>query len=104
QVNELDEILIQPMLDGVLRSGVAFTADAVSGAPYRVIEWTEGADTTAVTSGKNTRTYYFAKSAKVDVPDEISGVLSLLDELESLLPDQPLDVEFGVTKDGVFLL
>src|SRR5690606_3353477 len=59
QASELDEILIQPMLDGVLRSGVAFTADAVSGAPYRVIEWTDGTDTTAVTSGKNTRTYYF---------------------------------------------
>ena len=104
QASELDEILIQPMLDGVLRSGVAFTADAVSGAPYRVIEWTDGTDTTAVTSGKNTRTYYYAKGAKVNVPDEISGVISLLNELESLIPDQPLDVEFGVTNDGVYLL
>ena len=120
KVNELDEILIQPMLDGVIRSGVAFTADAVSGAPYRVIEWTDGMDTTAVTSGKNTRTYYYAKGAEVKVPKgvevmvpkgvevmvpaEISGVISLLDELETLIPDQPLDVEFGVTNSGIYLL
>src|SRR5690606_1265993 len=30
--------------------------------------------------------------------------IGLLDELESLIPDQALDVEFGITDEGLFLL
>ena len=46
-----DEVLIQPMLTGVLRSGVAFTHDPNTSAPYRVVNWSEGSDTAAVTGG-----------------------------------------------------
>jgi glutamine kinase len=99
-----DEVLVQPMLERVIRSGVAFTADGVSGAPYYVIEWTEGVDTTAVTSGKSTRTFYASKSDQADYPSEISQVVGMLAELEQIFPDQPLDVEFGITQDGLYLL
>jgi phosphoenolpyruvate synthase/pyruvate phosphate dikinase len=102
--DEHDEVLVQPMLDSVQRSGVAFTADAVSVAPYYVIEWTDGEDTTAVTAGKNTRTFYSSKSENSSIPKEISGVYELLAELETLFPDQPLDVEFGISDDQVYLL
>lgn len=105
QADPFDEILVQPMLQNVIRSGVAFTADSVTGAPYRVIEWTDGEDTTAVTSGKNTRTFYTSKSLTHEVPTDLTPVLNLLDELEALVPGHPLDVEFGVTTDGsIYLL
>lgn len=99
-----DEILIQPMLSEVLHSGVAFTADAVSGSPYYVVEWSYGSDTTAVTAGKNTKTFYGSKGVDATYPDEISKVVELLQELETLFPFQPLDVEFGLTSDGLYLL
>ena len=50
-VNGQDEVLIQPMLSQVLRSGVAFSHDPNTCAPYRVINWSEGNDTSTVTSG-----------------------------------------------------
>lgn len=39
-----DEVLVQPMLREVIRSGVAFTHDPNTCAPYRVVNWTEGGD------------------------------------------------------------
>ena len=102
--DEDDEVLIQPMLENVIRSGVAFTADAVSGSPYYVVEWTDGTDTTAVTAGKTTKTCYGSKSHISTFPGEISDVVVLLKELESWFPGQPLDVEFGFTIEGLYLL
>jgi phosphohistidine swiveling domain-containing protein len=99
-----DEILVQPMLRNVISSGVAFTVDAATGSPYRVIEWADGSDTTAVTSGKSTNTYYTVKGSDVALPKSIEGVNELLDELEMLLPNVALDVEFGKNEEGIFLL
>jgi len=104
QPHDNDEVLIQPMLNNVVKSGVAFTADAVSGSPYYVVEWTDGSDTTAVTAGKSTRTFYGSKSGDSKFPDEILSVIELLSELETLFPGQPLDIEFGYTPDGLYLL
>ena len=50
-VNGQDEVLIQPMLSQVLRSGVAFSHDPNTCAPYRVVNWSEGNNTSTVTSG-----------------------------------------------------
>lgn len=103
-VKDGDEVLVQPMLTGVLRSGVAFTADPATAAPYRVIEWTEGSDTAAITGGRSGRTYFRAKKATTEIPAELSGVLKLLEELEALFPERALDVEFAVTAESVVLL
>ncbi|MGE3775203.1 MAG: PEP/pyruvate-binding domain-containing protein [Gammaproteobacteria bacterium] len=55
-----DEVLIQPQLTGAKASGVATSIDPNSGAPYRVISWAAGPDTTLVTAGKSdaVRTWY----------------------------------------------
>ena len=50
--NPDEEILIQPMLKDVACSGVAFTCDIYTGAPYFTINYAWGEDTAAVTSGK----------------------------------------------------
>ena len=55
EVQPGDEVLVQPMLRNVIRSGVAFSHDPHTGAPYRVVNWSEGGDTTLVTSGRGGR-------------------------------------------------
>ena len=52
-----DEILIQPMLAQVVRSGVAFSHDPNICAPYRVVNWSECSDTAFVTSGLGGRVW-----------------------------------------------
>lgn len=98
-----DQILVQPMLEGVIRSGVAFTADGSTGAPYRVIEWVDGTDTTAVTAGADSKTFYYSKNSPFEAPDHLKRILALLDELESTLSVKQLDVEFAETKDDIYL-
>ena len=95
-----DEVLIQPMLQGVVRSGVAFSHDPNTCAPYRIINWSDSADTAAVTGGQSGRTWQSAPGAPVAAPEELKPVMTLLDELAQRFGDTPLDCEFAVTREG----
>ena len=92
-----DEVLIQPMLEAVTRSGVAFSHDPNTCAPYRVITWSEGSDTTIVTGGKGGKTWQQAALSPVPPPNRLAPVISLLKELISIFGEQPVDCEFAVT-------
>ena len=95
-----DEVLIQPMLHNVLRSGVAFSHDPNTCAPYRVVNWSEGSDTTAVTGGMGGRIWQQAAKSSISPPAELSGVVALLEELLTLFSGVPVDCEFAVTLEG----
>lgn len=99
-----DEVLVQPMLAEVSLSGVAFSHDPATGAPYRVINYSRGEDTTIVTGGTGmTRTFVAVPGAPAAGP-EMQGVLALLDELLSLYPGVTLDIEFAVAGGMLYLL
>ncbi len=95
-----DEVLVQPMLQNVVRSGVAFSHDPNTCSPYRVINWQEGPDTTLVTSGMGGQTWQQAAMSPCRPPAELTNVIALLDELLSLFANVPLDCEFAVTEDN----
>lgn len=94
-----DEVLIQPMLRKVVRSGVAFTHDPNTCAPYRVVNWSEGDDTAAVTGGRGGRTWQQAADSPLAPPADLAGVVALLDELLEISGGRPVDCEFAVTQD-----
>ncbi|HEX5393430.1 MAG TPA: PEP-utilizing enzyme [Rhodocyclaceae bacterium] len=95
-----DEILIQPMLVGVVRSGVAFSHDPGTCAPYRVINWSEGNNTAAVTGGEGGFTWQQAALSPLPPPPHLTRVVSLLEELLQIFGDTPLDCEFATTIEG----
>ncbi|MFN8722408.1 MAG: PEP/pyruvate-binding domain-containing protein [Rhodospirillales bacterium] len=100
-----DEVLVQPQLRGVSCAGVVFSRDPNTGAPYRVVNVHDGADTAAVTAGKaGTRTVVRSVAAPVPPPPDLAGVFALVEELEGLFPDVPLDVEFAVADGSLHLL
>lgn len=92
-----DEVLVQPMLENVVRSGVAFSHDPNTCSPYRVVNWTEGEDTAAVTGGLGGSVWQHAASSPVDPPESLSEVFAMLEELYELFGEKPLDCEFAVT-------
>lgn len=94
-----DEVLIQPMLQNVLRSGVAFSHDPATCAPYRIVSWSEGADTSRVTGGKGGRIWQQAEQSPYPAPSAIQGVFLLLEEVYELFGRTPLDIEFAVTQE-----
>ncbi len=91
-----DEVLVQSMLTQVAMSGVAFSHDPGTGAPYRVINYTLGANTAAVTGGLGASRTFVASSCARQVPPEMAKILALLDELQALFPGRPLDIEFAL--------
>ncbi|MCB2107755.1 MAG: hypothetical protein KDE14_08655, partial [Rhodobacteraceae bacterium] len=98
------DVLIQPMLNGARLSGVAFNRDPQSGSAYRVVNYAYGSDTTAVTGGA-AETLTFVAAPGASAPDgDLTRVLALLDELENLFAGAPLDVEFAIDVDALYVL
>lgn len=100
EAHAADEVLIQPMLTRVVRSGVAFSQDPNTCAPYRVVNWSDGSDTAAVTGGLGGRVWQQAANSAVSPTPTLAPVVALIDELLALFGGVPLDCEFAVTREG----
>lgn len=108
-----DEVLVQPMLQKVKFSGVAFSHDPNTCSPYRIISWQDGEDTTAVTAGNSQiQTIQIAaeasantKNISANLVEKFQPVLCLINELLNLFDHQPIDCEFAVLQSGeIYLL
>ena len=98
-VDTEDEVLVQPMLRSVVRSGVAFSHDPNTGSPYRIINWAEGSDTTLVTGGRGGRIWQMAGGITPHADSIFMPIVSLINELLVLFNGTPIDCEFAVTSD-----
>lgn len=97
-----EEILIQPMLADVACSGVVFTADMETLADYYTVNYQEGSDTEAVTSGATNAVKTFIRYKFAPTPignPDMERLLSTCAEIESFLNNDTLDIEFGITKN-----
>ena len=100
-------VFVQPFLTDVVISGVAFGRDPNTGGPYIVVNYDEGGDGFAVTSGmsKAARTTYCWKHQKSRPPEPLGAIVALMLELEALFNEDAIDVEFGVSRaKGLCLL
>lgn len=101
--DRLDQVLIQPQLDDIVVSGVAFTRDPSTGGYYYVVNYdTASGDSGSVTAGRSNQleTFYRDKYADEPFPAALDGLLPLLRELEGLFGQQAIDIEFARTTDG----
>ncbi|ALG75539.1 phosphoenolpyruvate synthase [Azospirillum thiophilum] len=100
-----DQIFVQPMLTAAM-SGVAFTRDPNTGAPYLIVNYEEGGDTAAVTGGHaaELKTFVYWKGATVPCPSPLDRVVALAGELEGLLGGESLDIEFAFSPTGELYL
>ena len=94
-----DEILIQPMLFNVIRSGVAFSHDPSTCSPYRIINWVEGPNTAVVTGGLGGNVWQQAAKSIVPTPPKFGPIVSLIKELLSIVGEVPIDCEFAITQE-----
>jgi phosphohistidine swiveling domain-containing protein len=103
-----DQIFVQPMLQEVQVSGVAFTRDPNTGGYYDVINYDDqSGKTDTVTSGTSNvlKTFYNDKtSTQENANNKFSTLFSLLRELEELFSNDSLDVEFAIKDGELYLL
>ncbi len=95
---------VQKMIHNCDFSGVITTCNLSNQAPYYVINYFEGNDTSATTGGKsNTKTYYqFKYNTKVG-NKKFKKIIKLAKELEKKFKNNYLDIEFGFKKGKVYL-
>lgn len=124
--NKMNQVLVQPMLDGVSICGVAFTLDPNTMGNYYVINYDDKGSTSAITSGSGDSNKLFYKfkrenceqimieegqvsaairqgapsgDSSVSVSDKRMEQLCLaLQELEDFFGQNNLDVEFAFTE------
>lgn len=96
----MDQVLVQPMLQDVVMSGVAFTRVLETSAPWYVLNFAENDDTASITSGLSSdhRTLYVRRDLlsfeKLGSP--FQQIIEAIREIEKLLGFDALDIEFAV--------
>ncbi len=101
---EGDEVIIQEMVLNTSMSGVVFTHDLNTGAPYYVINYDDISGlTNTVTSGGGeyaNRTLYIHRGATQALRSErFQLLMQAIQELEHIMDSQFLDVEFALGDD-----
>lgn len=107
--SQLDEyLLIQPMLQDIRKSGVVFTADIDTYSDYYTVNYHEGTDTTAVTSGcsNDVKTFIAYKHSYASIIDHDMKMLIMeCRKIESFLGNPSLDIEFAIDyQNTIFIL
>ena len=106
--SKTDHVLVQQQILDLRCSGVIFTRDSVSGAPYYVINSEAGSGRSdIVTSGSsgNVRTLFQSWDAPMDqFGFDFGKAVNLAAELRSLTCSDAIDIEFGIDGQGVTYL
>ncbi|WP_191601019.1 PEP-utilizing enzyme [Marinomonas algicola] len=104
--NPANQVLVQPMVNDVVASGVAFTRTLDHGAPYYVINYDDVTRSTeSITSGasREHKTLLMHRNSLhlLDaVPDVVKNLIPAMAEIESLLDFDSLDIEFAISQKG----
>jgi phosphohistidine swiveling domain-containing protein len=99
-----DEVIVQDMVQNTTMSGVIFTHDLNTGAPYYVINYDDQSGLTdTVTSGGgeySNRTLYIHRNSIDKLRSErFIKLLQAVQELEKIMESQFLDIEFALGED-----
>ncbi len=98
--NNHDQIIIQKQSTNIVMSGVCFTRNIKNNSPYYLINYDDkSSDTTTVTSGLvNDKVEIIKNIHKSKIKKKWRTLIESIREIESIIPDIALDVEFAVNK------
>jgi phosphohistidine swiveling domain-containing protein len=106
EISDDDEVFVQEMVTAVSMSGVIFTHDHNTGAPYYVVNYDdESGLTNTVTAGEgdySNRTLYIHRGRVEAIKSpRFERLICAVSELERILDCRYLDIEFALNADFV---
>ena len=101
--SSFNQVLIQKQSKDIIMSGVLFTRTLEKNAPYYVINYDESGSTDSVTAGKENKTIMISHFSQ-KIPDKMEPLLSSIQEIETLIPQMPLDIEFAINKNKEIII
>ena len=101
-----NQVLVQPQLIDVQMSGVVFTKDLETSAPYYIINYDLSDKTDSITSGVgggDHYTYIYSKNSVMFPDDELLALLiKSIREVEEFTKHSSVDVEFAIANKKSF--
>src|SRR3989344_118205 len=93
-----NQILVQKQTESIKVSGVLFTRNMENNAPYYVINYDDcSGSSETVTKGLESKNIKISKFCDPkDYPNELYKLLIAVKEIEEIIPDIPLDIEFAI--------
>lgn len=103
--HEYDEVFVQQYLDNVDSSGVLFTRNAASAAPYLIVNYdntTQRTDTVTSGKGEDLKTTVIYKQCPSEniMDKQMAHLITVVHEIEELTGHDSLDIEFAFDKSG----
>ncbi len=105
--NNKNQILVQPYLENVSMSGVAFTKNLQTSSPYYMINYDLGSDTESVTSGNGSdlNTFICYRDYNSIIEDSrLEQLIVAIKELEKITNYDAIDVEFAFVEEELYIL
>lgn len=103
--NLQNQILVQRQTQNIIASGVVFSRSPDLGSPYYIIDYEEGASTTGVTQGLvNNSVRIHRKITSNCLPRKWKILLKSIHEIENILQNTSLDIEFGIKNDHTIVI
>ena len=102
----INQILIQPHTIDVAMSGVIFTRPIENDSPYYVINYDDKSGTTdRVTKGMENKTIKISRFCNAkEYPENLKKLMDSIKEIESLIPDISLDIEFAINEKSEIII
>ena len=100
KTNLQDQIIIQEQSDNILLSGVCLTRNLKNNAPYYVVNFDDkSSDTSTVTSGLvGDKVEIIRNISQKKLNKKWKKLIVAIREIEELVPEVALDIEFGINK------
>ena len=101
-----DEILVQEFISKPDYSGVIFTADIDTDAPYYIINYDSSGKSDLITSGKKNTTEknLFIYKNYTNLPNKFLKLIKIIKYLEKITHNERLDIEFIIKGKNIYIL
>ena len=101
-LSSTNQVLVQEQTEGIVNSGVVFTRVMGSNAPYYVINFDDSTGLSdTVTKGTHCSSIKISRFSSVEsIPEQFQGLLEAVKEIEEIIPQMSLDMEFAINGKG----